>query len=116
MRHQKKKVTLDRKTAARRSLLANLAVSVILYEKVKTTKAKAKAVRPLVEKLITESKKQNLAARREIEGALYGSRAARKLMSELASRYKERVGGYTRVTALGERKGDAAQAAIIELV
>jgi large subunit ribosomal protein L17 len=116
MRHQKNKITLDRKTAARRSLMANLAESLFLYEKIKTTKAKAKALRPFAEKLITKSKDQTLAARREILKTLYTANATKKLMEVIGPRYKERHGGYTRITALPRRKGDAAEEAIIELV
>lgn len=116
MRHQKNKITLDRKTAARRSLLANLAESLILYEKVRTTKAKARAVRSLVERLITKSKQQDLAGRREIIKVLYTPNSVRKLMEEIGPRYKERRGGYTRTTSLKSRKGDGAEEAVIELV
>jgi large subunit ribosomal protein L17 len=116
MRHQKNKVTLDRKTAGRRSLLANLAESLILYEKIKTTKAKAKAVRSFAERLITKSKKQTLAARRELLKTLYTDNAVKKLMENIGPRYKERSGGYTRVVLLKNRKGDGAEEVIVELV
>ena len=117
MRHQKKKVTLDRDTASRRSLIVNLAESLILYEKIKTTKAKAKALRPFVEKLITKAKKQTLAQRRELLSVLYTKAAVKKLMEVLGIRYKERAGGYVRLTALGKiRKGDAGEEVIVELV
>ena len=116
MRHQKTKITLDRKTAARRSLLANLAESLILYEKIKTSKAKAKAVQALVEKLITKSKKQTLAGRRDLVAILYTQNSIRKLMEEIGPRYKEKHGGYTRITSLKRRKGDGAEEAVIELV
>ncbi len=116
MRHQKNKITLDRKTAGRRSLLANLAESLILYEKIRTTAAKAKALRPVVEKLITRAKPNNLAARRGVMKVLYTANAVKKLMEVLAPRYAERHGGYTRLIPLGERKGDGAKEAIIELV
>lgn len=116
MRHQKKKVTLDRKAGPRRALLTGLAESVILYERVRTTKAKAKAVRPLVERLITKAKAKDINARRQIAAILSTQNALRKLMDDLGPRYKDRSSGYTRMTALGERKGDGAQEAIIELV
>lgn len=116
MRHQKKKVTLDRKTAARRSLLANLAESLILYEKIQTTAAKAKALRPLVEKLITKAKKNTLAARREISKALYTQNAVKKIMEVIGPKYKDRSGGYVRIIKVGNRKGDYSEEAIIELV
>ena len=116
MRHQKNKVTLDRKTAARRSLLANLAESLILYEKIKTTKAKAKALRPYVERLITRAKMQTLAARRELMKTLYTQNAIKKLMENVGPRYKERSGGFTRIVMLKNRKGDGAEEVLIELV
>lgn len=116
MRHLKKKVTLDRKTAARRSLLANLAESLVLYEKVKTTKAKAKALRPYVEKLITKAKKGDLNARRALLKTLYTENAVNKLIDVLGPRYKDRQGGYVRIIGLDGRKGDGAEEAIIELV
>lgn len=116
MRHQKNKITLDRKTAGRRSLLANLVESLVLFEKIKTTKAKAKALRPLVEKLITKAKKNNLAARREIASVLYTKNVVNKLMEKLGPRYLDRKGGYTRITNLNNRVGDGAEEAVIELV
>lgn len=116
MRHQKKKVTLDRKTAGRRSLLANLAESLILYEKIQTTLAKAKALRPLVEKLITKAKKNTLAARREIGKVLYTQNAVKKIMEVTGPKYKDRQGGYIRIIKVGNRKGDNGQEAVIELV
>jgi large subunit ribosomal protein L17 len=116
MRHQKKTTILGRKTAARRSLIANLAESFILYEKIRTTKAKAKALQPFVEKLITKAKKQDLASRRAIIKQLYTDNAVRKLMDDLAKRYKDREGGYTRIVNLDRRLGDGAEEAIIELI
>lgn len=116
MRHQKKKVTLDRDAAGRRSLLANLAESLILHEKIKTTKAKAKATRSLVERLITKAKKNDLAARRLLMRVLYTNNAIDKLMEVLGPRYLDRKGGYTRITLLGVRKGDAGEEAMVELV
>lgn len=116
MRHLKKKVTLDRKSAPRRALLNNLAESLILHERIKTTKAKAKAVSGYTEKLITKAKKQTLAGRREIMKDLYTENAVKKLMEVLGPRYKDRKGGYTRVTTLKNRVGDGALEAMIELV
>ena len=117
MRHLNKKVTLDRKTAARRSLLANLAESLILYEKIKTTKAKAKALRPVLEKLITKAKMNNLTARREISKVLYTKSAIKKMMEVIGPRYAERHGGYIRIVPLGKiRVGDSCEEAVIELV
>lgn len=116
MRHRSKKVTLDRKAGPRRSLLRNLAAQVIVYEKVQTTVAKAKAVRPIVERLITKSKKGDLAARRALKAYLPLVGAVDKLMEKLGPQYKSRAGGYTRIIKLGRRRGDQAEMAQIELV
>ena len=111
-----KKVTLDRKTGPRQALLTNLAESLVLYEKIRTTKAKAAAVRPIVERLITTAKKNNLTARRRLISNLYTPNAVKKLMDVLGPRFKERAGGYTRTTMLANRLGDGAQEVLIELV
>jgi large subunit ribosomal protein L17 len=116
MRHQKKKITLDRKSAARRSLLANLAESFILYEKIKTTQAKAKAVRSLVERLISKSKNNTLTVRRELLATLYTKNAVNKLLEQLGPRYKDRKGGYTRMTTIKNRVGDGAPVVVLEFV
>lgn len=116
MRHQKKKVTLDRKKAPRVALLKNLAASVVLYEKVKTTRAKAKAVQPLVEKMITIGKDNTLAARRELLSFFHTENPVKKIMEDLGKRYAGRKGGYTRIIKLGNRAGDAAEMVSIELV
>lgn len=116
MRHQKKKATLDRKSPARRSLLANLVESLVLYEKITTTSAKAKALRPVVERLITKSKQNNLAARRYLATFLYTAKAIKKMMEVLGPRYADRKGGYTRITKVGVRRGDGGEKSVIELV
>jgi len=116
MRHRNTGKILDRKIGPRTALLRNMATSVILLEKIKTTKAKAKAVRPLVEKAITVGKKGGINARRELTRMLYGENAARKVVEELSKRYKDRVGGYTRLTNLNRREGDGAEMVQIELV
>ncbi len=116
MRHRNKGTILDRKKAPREALLRNLATSVILYEKIETTKAKAKAVRPLVEKLITIAKTNDLTARRKLLEVVYDKNAVNKALEVLGPRYKERAGGYTRITSLGRRQGDGAETAHIEFV
>ncbi len=116
MRHQKTKITLDRKKASRNALLRSLSESVIIRESVKTTHAKAKAVRPLVEKLITLGKKGDLNAKRDILKVFYTKIAMKKLVDVIAPRYTDRAGGYTRIIALPPRKGDGAKMAVIELV
>ncbi len=116
MRHRSKTKILDRKKQPREMMLRNLASSVILYEKVKTTDAKAKAVKPLVDKLITVSKKGDLTARRRLIAKLPQKMAVKKLMEVLGKKYQDRQGGYTRIVKLGEREGDGAKMAQIELV
>lgn len=116
MRHRSKKVTLDRKKAPREALLRNLAASVILYEKVKTTEAKAKAVRPLVERAITRGKDASLANRRHLMKFFYTEGPVKKILEVLGPRYAKRPGGYTRLVKLGPRKGDGASIVQIELV
>ena len=116
MRHQKKKKLSSKKTAARRSILANLVESLVLFEKITTTKPKARALRPVVEKLITKAKKGNLTARRELMKVMYTDNAIKKMLEVVAPRYKDRDGGYTRIITTQKRLGDGAEKAIIELV
>ncbi len=116
MRHQKKKVTLDRNKSARRALLANLVASLVFHEKISTTKAKAKALQSLVEKLITKAKEQTLASRREISKTVYTENIIKKLLEVIGPRYKDRHGGYTRIINLGYRKNDNAEKVLIEFV
>jgi len=116
MRHRNKNKILDRQKGPRELMLRNLASSILLYEKVKTTKAKAQAVRPLVERLITSSKAGDLNARRGLAKVLLQKNAVRKAVEVLGARYKERPGGYTRTTKLGVRQGDGAEMVQIELV
>ena len=101
----------------REALIRNLATSVILYEKVKTTVARAKAVRPVVEDLISKAKsKDTREAIRQINQVVYDKNATRKLLEVLKPRYETRTGGYTRLVKLGFRDGDAAQIVQIQLV
>ena len=116
MRHRKKGKILDRKKAPREALLRNLTTSIIIYEKVKTTKAKAKTVKPLVEKIITLAKKNDLTARRKLLEILYHKKAADKALEVLGPRYQEKKGGYTRIINLGHRQGDGAEMVQIEFV
>ena len=111
MRHRKKGTILGREKAPREALLRNLAASVILYEKVTTTEAKAKAVKPLVEKAITSGKTQTLASR-----FFYTDHPVKKIFEVLGPRYQNRAGGYTRIIKLAPRKNDGAEMVQIELV
>lgn len=116
MRHRNKNKILDRQKAPRELMLRNLASSILLYEKVKTTKAKAAAVRPLVERAITAAKAGDLNARRGLLKVLLQKQAVKKALEVLGDRYKTRAGGYTRTTKLGARAGDGAAMVQIELV
>ena len=116
MRHRNKTKTLDRKKGPRELMLRNLASSILLYEKVKTTRAKAAVVRPLVERMITASKAGDLAARRGLIKVLLQKNAVKKAIEVLGVRYKNRPGGYTRIVKLGTRAGDGAEIVQIELV
>ena len=116
MRHRKTIIQLSRKRAPRKALLKNLAESLVLYEKVKTTEAKAKAVRPYVERLITHSKEDTLTNRRYLLRRLPTENGVKKLLEVLGPRYKERPGGYTRIVKLGKRQGDNADVVQLELV
>jgi large subunit ribosomal protein L17 len=116
MRHRKKTKTIGRKKEPREAMLRNLATSVILYEKVKTTETKAKAVRPLVEKMITLGKKGTLTARRQALKFFYIENPVKKVFEELGPRYKDRPGGYCRITRIAPRRGDAAKMVYLELI
>jgi len=116
MRHRKKGKILDRKIGPRKALLRNLAVSLVLYEKIQTTKAKAKTLRPIVERLITKGKNNTLAARRNLLKYLYKETAVKKILEDLGPRYKDRKGGYTRILNIGRRQGDGAEMVQIELI
>jgi len=115
MQKQKRGRQLSRKTDQRRALLKILAGNLILKERIKTTRAKAKETAPFVEKIITRAKKQNLASRR-ILVRLLSEKAATKAFKELGPRYLERKGGYTRIVRLGPRFSDATEMVILELV
>lgn len=116
MRHRNTNKILDREKGPRELMLRNLASSILIYEKVKTTKAKAQAVKPLVERMITVAKVGDLNARRGLIKVLLQKNAIKKAMEVLGERYRDRQGGYTRVTKLGVRKGDGAEVVQIELV
>lgn len=118
MRHAKSGRRLNRSSAHRTSMFANMAVSLIKHEQIKTTLPKAKDLRPIVERLITVAKRggASLAARRQLVAELRDEKAAAKVIDTLAPRYAARSGGYTRVLKAGVRYGDNATVAIIEFV
>jgi large subunit ribosomal protein L17 len=116
MRHRKKTVKLGRTSAHRNALLANQVCSLIEHQRIKTTLAKAKAVRPLAEKMVTLGKRGDLHARRLAAGELGQKDAVKKLFAEIAPRAAARQGGYTRIIKLGPRQSDSAPMAYIEWV
>jgi len=117
MRHQKTRHKLSRDAAHRRSLLRNLCREVIEHERIKTSQAKAKAVKPELEKLITLAKRGGLHARRQALSELGQDRfVVHKLFEEIAPRYSERPGGYTRIVKLGPRRSDSTEMVFLELV
>ena len=116
MRHRNKTVKLKRTADHRRALLANLACSLIEHGRIRTTLAKAKALRPVAEKLVTLGKRGDLHARRQAIAFLRHKDVAKKLFEEVAPLSKDRPGGYCRITKLGARMTDSAQMAVIEWV
>jgi len=116
MRHQKKTVKLGRTAEHRKALLANQVCSLIEHQRIKTTLAKAKAVRPLAEKMVTLGKNGSLHARRTALAVLRQKGAVKKLFEDIAPRSVSRNGGYTRIVKLGARRSDAAPVAFIEWV
>lgn len=105
-----------RSPAHHRLIMANLATDLFMHERVTTTEAKAKALRPVAEKLITKARKGDLHSRRVVLKTIHDKAAVARLFEEVAPRYEDRQGGYTRITKLGPRRGDGAEEAIIELV
>ena len=116
MRHQKKTIKLGRTAEHRRALLANQVCALIQHHRIKTTLAKAKAVRPLAERMVTLGKNGSIHARRTALAVLRQKSAVKKLFDDIAQRSAERNGGYTRIIKLGARKSDSARMAFIEWV
>jgi large subunit ribosomal protein L17 len=116
MRHNVSGYKLKRNVSARKALFRGLITSVIEHERVVTTITKAKAVQPLVERMITLAKRDTLHTRRQAAAVLETPEAVKKLFDKLGTRFGQREGGYTRVVRLANRKGDGAEQAIIELV
>ncbi len=116
MRHRVGTAKLKRDVGARNSLLKNLVTSVIEHERVVTTVPKAKAIKGLVDNMITLAKRDTLHSRRQAAAFLETPKSVQKLFDTLGSRFGQRNGGYTRIVRLGFRKGDGAEQAIIELV
>lgn len=119
MKHHKSIRKFGRDHAGRIALLRSLALALIKTEHIETTEARAKEIRPFVEKLVTRGRVADLASRRLIIsrlGGVSGEDAAKKLIEDIAPRYKERTGGYTRIVKLPRRQGDASKMAVIEFI
>jgi len=116
MRHRKKIAKLGRNAAHRKAMLRNLATDLLRHERVTTTLSKAKAVRRVAERLVTLGKRDTLHARRHAARLIRDKDVLSKVFNELAPRYAERPGGYTRIMRLSTRAGDRAEMAIIEMV
>ena len=116
MRHARSGKKLGRDSAHRKALYANLAGALIEHGRIKTTEAKAKAVKPLAEQMITLGRRGDLAARRQAVSVLRSKDVVHKLFSDVAPRFADRPGGYSRIVKLGPRQGDAAAMVYLELV
>jgi large subunit ribosomal protein L17 len=116
MRHLNKGRKLKRTASHRKALMESLATSLILYKQVRTTLAKAKAMRGFIEPLITKAKSDGVPAKRHVSKFIKDREAVRVLFGEVAPKAKDRPGGYTRIVKLGQRHGDGSEVAIIELV
>ncbi len=116
MRHRKGGRKLNRSASHRKALMRNMVTSLLDHERIETTDAKAKELRSLADKMITLGKRGDLHARRQALSVIRSKEITAKLFDELADRFRERAGGYTRVIKVGNRVGDAAPVSIIELV
>ena len=116
MRHHNKNRKFGRKRDVRRALLRSLALSLIRKEKITTTEAKAKELRPYIEKMVTKGKMKSLNSQRLLVSRLQNREGVEKLIKKIAPRYEKRAGGYTRITKLLRRGGDASKMAVIEFV
>jgi large subunit ribosomal protein L17 len=116
MRHQRKGRTLGRDSAHRKALFSNLTGSLVEHGRITTTLAKAKEVRPIAEKMVTLGKRGDLHARRQAKAYLRSGDVVHALFTDVAPRFTERQGGYTRIVKLGPRSGDNAEMAILEWV
>ncbi len=116
MRHRRAGRKLGRTTAHREMMMRNLVTSLLLYEKIITTAAKAKELRSVAEKMVTLAKRADLPARRQAAEVLNDEKALKKLFDSIGGRYRDRSGGYTRITKLDYRMGDGAPLAAIEFI
>ena len=115
MRHRNKRFQLNRSTSWRKATLLSLVKSLLIYESIKTTKVRAFAAQPIVERLISKAKANTLAAKRQAYKILGSHKLVNLLFNDIAPRFNSRIGGYTRVLNLGNRRGDDASLVILEL-
>lgn len=116
MRHRKKGRKLSRTASHKKATMRNMATALFRHERIETTAAKAKELRPYAERLITLARRGDMHARRQASSKIQDREVLGKLFDEIAPRYADRPGGYTRILKLGSRKGDAAEMSLIELV
>ncbi|MBI4532129.1 MAG: 50S ribosomal protein L17 [Candidatus Latescibacteria bacterium] len=116
MRHRKKGCKLGVTVSHKRAMLSNMATSLLQYESIRTTNARAKALRPFVERLITLAKRGDLHARRQVLRVMKNKVVVAKLFDDIAARFVDRPGGYTRIVKLGHRVGDGGQVSLIQLM
>lgn len=116
MRHHNKNRKFGRETNERRALLRSLALSLVNEGRIQTTQAKAKELRPFIERLVTKARENTLASRRHVVSRLGSEEGAKRLVNEISLKYKERPGGYTRVVKMAPRKSDSSPMATIEFV
>jgi len=116
MRHRRASKKLNRDTKHRKALFKNLIQALIIHEKIKTTEAKAKVIKPLIDRLIAKAKQGSLHIRRQVLAFLPTKKAAQKLVDEIAPRFREQVGGFTKLVRLGSRRGDNAMQVELSLV
>ena len=116
MRHRRKGRQLSRTASHKKAMLSNMATSLFRHERIHTTTAKAKELRPYAERLITLARRGDLHARRQAARTIHDKEALKKLFDTLGPRYAEREGGYMRILKLGQRKGDGAEISLVQLV
>ncbi len=116
MRHHNVVRKFGRETGQRKALMRSLAESLVIHGKIVTTEAKAKSLRPFMEKLVTRGRSDTLASRRLLISRLGSTTIVKKMIDEISKKYKDRKGGYTRITKLGQRLGDGSPMALIEFV
>jgi large subunit ribosomal protein L17 len=116
VRHRRKGRQLGRTASHRKAMLSNMATSLFRHERIQTTSAKAKELRPFAERLITLARRGDLHARRQAARSIHDKEALKKLFDTLGPRYADRAGGYMRVLKLGRRQGDGAEIALVQLI